>query len=134
MSRSRTSSPSSIQPTFSGAPNEDVASFIQNIQQIAFARGRQRDYDWLADYAATCLTGTAMRWYSELEESQERDSWVLLRRALSQRFPPPLTPQLPPTPTTLAAQILSLEVLYHLFHLLPLQKIFRRLMMQIIKH
>ncbi|KAG9029573.1 hypothetical protein FRB95_005202 [Tulasnella sp. JGI-2019a] len=80
------SSDDSSQPTFSGKSDEDAATFIRSIQKIAFAQGRQRDDEWQADYAATCLDGVAMRWYCDLEEEQ-RFSWSDLRRALLQRFP-----------------------------------------------
>lgn len=83
-------SESATRPTFSGARDEDVAVFIHNIQRVAFAMGKQRDNDWQADYASTCLLGNAMRWYSELEDDDTRYSWSLLRRALSQRFPLPV--------------------------------------------
>ncbi|KAG8878154.1 hypothetical protein FRB97_002748 [Tulasnella sp. 331] len=79
-----------MRPTFSGKQDEDVAVFIHNIQRVAFAMGKQRDNDWQADYASTCLLGNAMRWYSELEDDETRYSWTLLRRALSQRFPLPV--------------------------------------------
>ncbi|KAG9029569.1 hypothetical protein FRB95_005198 [Tulasnella sp. JGI-2019a] len=81
---------SSTRPTFSGTADEDVAVFIHNIQRVAFGMGRQRDNDWQADYAATCLTGNAIRWYSELEDDNIRYNWTLLRRALSQQFPLPV--------------------------------------------
>ncbi|KAG8992436.1 hypothetical protein FRB94_013938 [Tulasnella sp. JGI-2019a] len=82
------------QLSFSGNADEDAATFIRSIQKIAFALGRHRDQDWPADYAATCLDGIAMRWYCDLEDEQ-RLSWNGLRRALLQRFPPPLVPGSP---------------------------------------
>ncbi|KAG9029574.1 hypothetical protein FRB95_005203 [Tulasnella sp. JGI-2019a] len=81
-------------PIFSGKSDEQVAPFIRRIQEISFAQGRQRDNDWQADYAATCLDGDALRWYSELND-ETRNSWNELRRALLQRFPPPAANQPP---------------------------------------
>ncbi|KAG8990917.1 hypothetical protein FRB93_002989 [Tulasnella sp. JGI-2019a] len=84
-----------MQPTFSGERGQDPAAFIRAIQTIAFAQGRQRDNDWQADYAATCLAGPAMQWYCSLRD-EERSSWSDLRRALLQRFSASLVPTSPP--------------------------------------
>ncbi|KAG8990920.1 hypothetical protein FRB93_002992 [Tulasnella sp. JGI-2019a] len=83
------------QPRFSGEPGEDAADFVGNIQRIAFAQGRQRDDEWQADYAATCLAGPAMRWYCDLEDDK-RMAWSNLRRSLLQHFPPLPLPTAPP--------------------------------------
>ncbi|KAG8988576.1 hypothetical protein FRB94_000617, partial [Tulasnella sp. JGI-2019a] len=97
-------SQSSTQPNFSGEPGEDATIFINSIQKIAFAQGRQRDNDWQADYAGTCFTGSAMIRYCDLED-EKRLSWSDLRRALLQRFSPlpaPISPPAaapPPAPT-----------------------------------
>ncbi|KAG8988575.1 hypothetical protein FRB94_000616 [Tulasnella sp. JGI-2019a] len=99
-------SQSSTPPHFSGDPGEDATIFVNSIQKIAFAQGRQRDNNWQADYAATCLTGPAMRWYCDLED-EERLSWSDLRRALLQRFPPlpaPTSPPAAPPPAPASSQ------------------------------
>lgn len=41
----------------------------------------------MADFAATCMTEDALRWWSELDEEIQR-SWKLLRRALFSRYRP----------------------------------------------
>ncbi|KAG8990701.1 hypothetical protein FRB94_013170 [Tulasnella sp. JGI-2019a] len=92
---------SSTEPRFSGEPGEDATNFVRTIQKIAFAQGRRRDDDWQADYAVTCLAGSAMRWYCDLEDDK-RLSWSDLRRSLLQRFPlapaPTPPPAAPPPP------------------------------------
>lgn len=73
--------------TFSGSPSEDVTIFIQHVQKVAFARGRQRDDDWRTDYLTTCLSGDARVFYSQLED-EDQYSWRRLRSALLQKFAP----------------------------------------------
>ncbi|KAG9024422.1 hypothetical protein FRB95_011533 [Tulasnella sp. JGI-2019a] len=72
---------------FSGEGLEDVATFMQNVQEVAFAQGRQRDDEWRTDYVGTRLAGAAMRWYLLLDD-EIRYTWAKLCRALLQRFPP----------------------------------------------
>ncbi|KAG8993121.1 hypothetical protein FRB94_011050 [Tulasnella sp. JGI-2019a] len=79
---------------FSGGDSEDVTVFIRNVQEAAFAQGRQRDDEWRADYVGTRLTGAAMRWYLLLDD-EIRFSWAKLCRALLQKF---LPMQIAPTP------------------------------------
>ncbi|KAG8980111.1 hypothetical protein FRB94_011049 [Tulasnella sp. JGI-2019a] len=82
---------------FSGGDSEDVTVFIRNVQEAAFAQGRQRDDEWRVDCVGTRLTGAAMRWYLLLDD-EIRLSWAKLCQALLQRFPPvPIAP----TPLTM---------------------------------
>lgn len=75
------------QVAFTGGPGEDVTLFIQGVQRLAFAQGRQRDEEWCSDLAVNYLAGAAMRFFVELDE-EDRGSWTRLRRALARRFPP----------------------------------------------
>lgn len=40
----------------------------------------------LADFASTCFTGAALRWYETLDESTKRD-WDVLRKAILLQYP-----------------------------------------------
>ncbi|KAG9020546.1 hypothetical protein FS837_008103, partial [Tulasnella sp. UAMH 9824] len=65
--------------------------------RIAFAQNRIEDDRWMAQYASTCFTDSAMEWYLGLPKDT-RLSWEELRLALVQRYPVPP----PPTPTPAA--------------------------------
>lgn len=54
-------------------------------KRVALAEGRQRDEQWLMDYAETCLGGPALSWFLELNDEALR-SWKGLQRAMTQRF------------------------------------------------
>ncbi|KAG9023951.1 Ras- protein Rab-1A [Tulasnella sp. JGI-2019a] len=75
--------------TFDGSDTSDVTTFLQNVKRVAFSQGRQRDNDWLVDYAEASLTGDALRWFHELEE-ETVDSWKALRGAFLHRFKKPI--------------------------------------------
>lgn len=71
---------------FSAGEGEDVAVFLQSVQQEAFAQRRQRDDVWIADYAATLLKGPrALKWYYKLDD-EVQGSWKKLRVAMMSRF------------------------------------------------
>ncbi|KAG8891990.1 hypothetical protein FRC01_014406, partial [Tulasnella sp. 417] len=40
----------------------------------------------LADFASTCFTGPALRWYETLDEDTKRD-WDVLRKAILLQYP-----------------------------------------------
>lgn len=73
------------QLTFSGSQLEDVTAFLQTVQRIALAQGRQRDDDWRTDVATAYFTGNALEWYSDLEPEVQY-SWRELRRAMLRHF------------------------------------------------
>lgn len=54
----------------------------------AFQEGKHTDNEWIAHYAASCLTGNALRWYED-QADEVQDDWKLLRKALLVRFPAP---------------------------------------------
>lgn len=79
---------------FAGRETEDVTLLLNHVQRAALAQSHQRDDEWCADYASTCLFGEAMRFYAELE-SETQESWRKLRLALLVGFPQSLAPDPP---------------------------------------
>lgn len=71
--------------TFDGSDTSDVTVLLQNVKRVAFSQGRQHDDQWLMDYTEISLTGTALRWFHELDE-QSLHSWRALRGAFLLRF------------------------------------------------
>ncbi|KAG8992839.1 hypothetical protein FRB94_006986 [Tulasnella sp. JGI-2019a] len=71
--------------TFDGSETSDVTAFLQNVKRVAFSQGRQRDNEWLVDYAEVSLTGRALRWFHGLDE-ETVGSWKSLRGAFLHRF------------------------------------------------
>ncbi|KIO30114.1 hypothetical protein M407DRAFT_158324 [Tulasnella calospora MUT 4182] len=59
--------------------------------------GKQRDNAWIADFAALCFAGDALRWYETLDDDVQLD-WSKLRRAvldwLPNTAPRPVDPRL----------------------------------------
>lgn len=54
---------------FTGADGDDVTQLLRQVQQDAFARRQQHSDIWQADYCATLLSGPALKWYFELDET-----------------------------------------------------------------
>lgn len=52
----------------------------------AHMEGKQRDDEWIADFAAMCFSGNALRWYETLDDNVQRD-WSKLRRAILDWLP-----------------------------------------------
>ncbi|KAG9039731.1 hypothetical protein FRB95_007158 [Tulasnella sp. JGI-2019a] len=75
--------------TFDGQGSEDVTVFLQSVKRVALVQGRQRDDDWMVDYAEASLTGDALRWFSDLDEGTLR-SWRTVRNAFLKRFTTPV--------------------------------------------
>ncbi|KAG9049008.1 hypothetical protein FS837_011482 [Tulasnella sp. UAMH 9824] len=55
--------------------------------KLAFAQGKQRDDQWMADFAATCMADDALAWWSALREDVQ-ESWKLLRPAMLSKYRP----------------------------------------------
>lgn len=72
---------------FNGTDGSEAERFVTAIRRRAFALGKQKETVWIADYAATCFEGPAVRWFETLDDEVQED-WKLLRRALLQRWPP----------------------------------------------
>lgn len=81
----------------------DVEGFIKSIRRQAFQSDKLEDDQWIANYAATCLGGDALKWYSALDP-EVRGNWKVLEEKLLERFTPPTegvveeAPVLPPLP------------------------------------
>lgn len=71
----------SNQLQFRGQDGTECRNFIAALLKIAFAQGKQRDDQWMADFAATCMVDDALAWWSALDE-EVQGSWKLLRQAM----------------------------------------------------
>lgn len=58
------------------------------IKTRAFEEQKQRDNDWLCDFAATCFRGEALRWFVETEaaDSATAENWKLLQSAILKHY------------------------------------------------
>ncbi|KAG8967566.1 hypothetical protein FRC05_001999 [Tulasnella sp. 425] len=72
---------------FRGRDAEECEKFINAVSRQALAVGKQRDDRWTADFAASCFTHGALRWWDGLDE-QTQCSWKLLRKAMLARYRP----------------------------------------------
>lgn len=61
--------------------------YIINLDETrAHMEGKQRDDEWIADFATMCFSGNALRWYETLDDDVQRD-WSKLRRAILDWLP-----------------------------------------------
>lgn len=81
---------------FSGADNEDVATFLRRVQLAALDRGSARRDALLFDIAIAGLEGISLRWYCE-QDAGATGSWQELRLAMLARFPAPVQPRSSPS-------------------------------------
>ncbi|KAG9027156.1 hypothetical protein FS837_004366 [Tulasnella sp. UAMH 9824] len=72
---------------FRGRDAEECEKFIHAVSRQALAAGKQRDDQWLADFAVSCFTGGALRWWGGLDE-RTQSSWRSLRQAMLSRYRP----------------------------------------------
>ncbi|KIO33725.1 hypothetical protein M407DRAFT_17340 [Tulasnella calospora MUT 4182] len=99
---------------FYGKDGIEAEEFIRSVMMAAKAAGKLRDNSWIVDEVSVAFAGDALRWYIELDD-ETRNDWLLLRRAIIQKYPPPSqrswhgsgpsTPSQPltvPTPATAA--------------------------------
>ncbi|KAG9033820.1 hypothetical protein FS837_002327 [Tulasnella sp. UAMH 9824] len=70
---------------FRGQNATECKNFIAALLKIAFAQGKQRDDQWVADFAATCMSDDALVWWSALDE-EVQGSWKLLRQAMLSEY------------------------------------------------
>lgn len=75
-----------IDPVFDGSDGAAAERFVTAVRRRAFAAGKYNDKAWTAAYAATCLEGSAVRWYGGLDE-EVQDDWRLLSQALLEQWP-----------------------------------------------
>ncbi|KAG8967567.1 hypothetical protein FRC05_002000 [Tulasnella sp. 425] len=72
---------------FLGRDAAECETFINAVSRRALAEGKQRDDQWIAEFAASCFTQGALRWCDGLDE-QTQCSWKLLRKAMLSRYRP----------------------------------------------
>lgn len=76
---------------FDGSPGPDhdfdVEFFIRAVRKHSLLKGRHGDNLWTAQFASTCLQGSALRWYETLPESIQND-WTQLCVALTDSYAP----------------------------------------------
>ncbi|KAG8914959.1 hypothetical protein FRC00_009241, partial [Tulasnella sp. 408] len=79
---------SSFDITFAGdsGSGKEVEDFIQAVRKHAFDKGKQNDNQWTAQFASTCFSGSALRWYEDLPSNKQAD-WRFLRQALLDQYP-----------------------------------------------
>ena len=71
---------------FDGSNGISSDTFVRITRQRSLAEGKEKDDEWIALSAASCLEGEALDWY-ELQPEETQESWKLLRRALLIRWP-----------------------------------------------
>ncbi|KAG9040287.1 hypothetical protein FS837_000851 [Tulasnella sp. UAMH 9824] len=71
---------------FRGTDGDECEAFVVAIRDLAFAKGKEKDYHWMLHYATTRLRGKALRWHAELDASIRRD-WDLLVQAMFKEYP-----------------------------------------------
>lgn len=78
------------QPTseilFYGRNGEEAEEFVRAVRKWGFTNEKLANSKALADFASTCFTGAALRWYETLDESTKRD-WDILRKAILLQYP-----------------------------------------------
>ncbi|KAG9047848.1 hypothetical protein FS837_001383 [Tulasnella sp. UAMH 9824] len=83
--------PTGPQPTlrleFRGHDATECEDFINAVQRYTLSQGKQADDRWMAQFAASCFTRDALRWWTGLEEDVQW-SWKLLRKAMLGRYRP----------------------------------------------
>lgn len=71
---------------FKGLDGTECEAFIRAVRKAAFSQGKQRDAQWMADFAETCFEGEALRWHQTLSDEVQTD-WKLLQPALLAKYP-----------------------------------------------
>ena len=56
-------------------------NFVRAVRKHAFSERKARDYEYMADYAMTCLADEALHWSETLSGDIQSD-WFRLRQAL----------------------------------------------------
>lgn len=80
---------------FQGRDGKECEAFIRAVKSRAFSTGKQRDYEWMADFASTCFEGDGLRWFCGLDD-ETQGNWKLLERALLRDFPSVTNAAAPP--------------------------------------
>ncbi|KAG8930522.1 hypothetical protein FRC00_001096, partial [Tulasnella sp. 408] len=80
---------SSKMSTEAGVEGLSCHHFVRAVREQALAAGKQRDDQWMADYASVRFDGEALKWFESLEDEAQSD-WKLLRRAILTRYAEPV--------------------------------------------
>ncbi|KAG8921968.1 hypothetical protein FRC00_007998 [Tulasnella sp. 408] len=72
-------------PTFRGSNAAEAEDFIQAVRRKAWAEQKQFDYTWMAAFAATQMSGSALWWHARLPRDVQGD-WGKLELALLDKF------------------------------------------------
>lgn len=78
--------PLSTDIIFRGNDGNECQKFVVAIQDIAFAKDKDKDHNWMLRYATTRLSGKALRWHAKLDLSVQQ-SWHLFVQALLEEYP-----------------------------------------------
>ncbi|KIO23822.1 hypothetical protein M407DRAFT_26751 [Tulasnella calospora MUT 4182] len=73
---------------FTGIDGLNCHQFIKAVRENALKEGKQRDYEWMADFASIRFEEEALRWFESLEDGTQSD-WRVLRRAILSRYAEP---------------------------------------------
>lgn len=77
-----------VVPDFIGnGRGTECEEFVKAVTQHMFDDDTDEDDRYVARFAATRLSGGALRWYATELEEDTRKSWILLRKALFERYP-----------------------------------------------
>lgn len=79
--------PAIAEIVFNGIDGNECEAFISAVRDLAWARGRERDYFWMLNLATTRLRGNALRWHAKLDRNIQED-WHSFIRALFEEYPP----------------------------------------------
>ncbi|KAG9044240.1 hypothetical protein FS837_008575 [Tulasnella sp. UAMH 9824] len=72
---------------FRGQDAEECETFINAVSRYVLSIGKQRDDQGVADFAFSCFTHNALRWWNTLDDDTQ-GSWKLLRKAMLSRYRP----------------------------------------------
>ncbi|KAG9028487.1 hypothetical protein FS837_003861, partial [Tulasnella sp. UAMH 9824] len=73
---------------FNGTGWEECQEFVAAIRARALWEDKQRDSEWMADFAAPLFWRTALSWHGQLPPDVRQD-WLKLEIALFDRWPQP---------------------------------------------
>lgn len=66
---------------FRGEEGQEVEEFIRQVRAHAFEKGKLRDDRWVAEYTSTLVSGSALLWYENLDDTTQQ-SWDKLKDRL----------------------------------------------------
>ena len=82
---------STQQLNFSGTSKAECQNFVREVRRLAFASGKSRDDEWMADLAAAHMADDALEWHMDLDPNVQ-GSWILLQKALFEKYARSSTP------------------------------------------